>query len=280
MKENETRKATVIEFKGDHPLKFESIKFGNITIKCPNSHCTVHEQTGSVTAYCGESINAATGEILTEREIEQVRWSNLTEIKAWNGDKEVNFPEVVSIVFEYEHGGRLTVQNWNLRNFQYITDVPTVSKITVAQYEAIANYVRQKDKEQNFKNAIENQIAEPEYSNLVSFLESNLSTFAETFDEVTDYTGEDEWNKFQEIIRKNGGSAKYLFVSNKGTDDEIEQEVVMMKPDAEHLMEDVREANNGCERPEEGICTVIDITGDTVDLAFVDEITIIEDNAF
>lgn len=279
MSENrkETGKATVIRFKGDHPLSFESLTFGDITIKCPKSFCVVNND-GTVTAYCGDCIDAATGKMLDEKEMSVLRCSELTEIKAFDRNGEVNFLEIVYILFEYEQGGCRTLTDWNLRNFQLVTDVPNVPKLTVAQYDEIANYVRQKDKEENFANAIENDLSGDEtYVNIAAFLKKNVSTFADDFDRVTDYTGEDEWNEFANIVNENGGAASYSFVSNKGTDDEIEQEVVLMKSEAEHFMEDIREADNGCERPKEGECTVTDLSGDKVDLAYVDEISYIDD---
>ena len=163
MRENgkETRKATVIRFKGDHPLCFESLTFEDITIKCPKSSCVVNND-GTITAYCGDCINAATGEMLDEKEMNFLRCSELTEIKAFDRNGKVDFLEIVYILFEYEQGGCRTLADWNLRNFQLVTDVPNVPKLTVAQYDEIANYVRQKDKEENFANAIENNLSSDE----------------------------------------------------------------------------------------------------------------------
>lgn len=150
-------------------------------------------------------------------------------------------------------------------------------KLNEADYQLIAKYVRMEDKKDNAINALENDDSLDE--NIFKYLsEEVIEDFAEDFDAVTDYTGEDEWNQINSYINnKCGGTVYPVFVSNKDTEDEIRQVVPLLRTQYEKIYECMREYWNGDPGPEEwgGTWpTYKDEDGNTVSLEFVDEIVL------
>lgn len=76
-----------------------------------------------------------------------------------------------------------------------------------------------------------------------------------------------------DIIENRGGIATYTLISNQGTENECENEVVLMKKQADFWADNIREKNNGSDMLiQEGDIILKDLKGDDVDLFFVDEI--------
>ena len=124
-------------------------------------------------------------------------------------------------------------------------------------------------------NMLKLAISDIPYFN-ISFLEKELQEHPKEMTENFNpeaYTGEEEVDALCNIIEDRGGIATYTLISNQGTENECENEVVLMKKQADVWTDNIREKNNGSDMLiQEGDIILKDIKGDEVDLFFVDEI--------
>ena len=149
--------------------------------------------------------------------------------------------------------------------------------MTMEKYNKIAKFVRQKDRLENLDSAIASQLNELYFANVVKFLEKETAVSPDVitseWSEIEDYSGEDEQEILDNIIKKRGGMAWYNLISNKGTEYECEDRVLLMCRDAETWMENIRERDNGTEMLlNKGDIILKDDYGCDVDLFFVDDI--------
>lgn len=149
--------------------------------------------------------------------------------------------------------------------------------MTMEKYNKIAKFVRRKDRLDTLQNAAACELNEKYYDNVVKFLEKETAVspdvIASDWSEIEAYSGEDEQEVLNSIIKKRGGMAWYNLISNKCTDTECMNTVLLMCQDAERWMENIRERDNGALMLlDEGDIILTDENGDKVDLFFVDEI--------
>ena len=193
-------------------------------------------------------------------------------------EQEMDWIEVESISF-FDDDKTYEVMPYYLQRFKrhgIQTDCVNLN-LTEEQYQSIARYVRQNDRIENLFEAMENHILQIDgYENVFQFLEKELQDHPK---EMTDefnpvvHTGEAEIDALSDIIENRGGIATYTLISNQGTENECENEVVLMKKQADFWADNIREKNNGSDMLiQEGNIILKDIKGDDVDLFFVDEI--------
>ena len=186
--------------------------------------------------------------------------------------------EVESISY-FDDDKTYEVMPYCLRRFQrhdIKTDCVNLN-LTEEQYQSIARYVRQNDKIENLFDALESHLLQRNgYENVFQFLEKELQEHPKEMTENFNpeaYTGEEEVDALCNIIEDRGGIATYTLISNQGTENECENEVVLMKKQADVWTDNIREKNNGSDMLiQEGDIILKDIKGDEVDLFFVDEI--------
>lgn len=204
----------------------------------------------------------------------------LTALQVYDleSEQEMDWIEVESISF-FDDGKTYEVMPNYLQRFQrhdIQTDCVNLN-LTEEQYQSLARYVRQNDRIENLFDAMENHILQINgYENVFQFLEKELQDHPK---EMTDefnpvaHTGEAEIDALSDIIENRGGIATYTLISNQGTENECENEVVLMKKQADVWTDNIREKNNGSDMLiQEGDIILKDIKGDEVDLFFVDGI--------
>lgn len=166
-----------------------------------------------------------------------------------------------------------------MERFQKITvDMDGFQKtMSMEMYNKIAKFVRQKDRLENLKNAMDCQMSEIYYQNITDCLDREVKAspdmITSEWSEIEDYSGEDELQTLDKIITNRGGMAWYELISNKGTECECHNVALLMCSKAETWQENIRERDNGAEMLlSEGDIVLKDENGDSVDLFFVDEI--------
>lgn len=204
----------------------------------------------------------------------------LTALQVYDleSEQEMDWIEVESISF-FDDGKTYEVMPNYLQRFQrhdIQTDCVNLN-LTEEQYQSLAKYVRQNDRIENLFDAMENHILQINgYENVFQFLEKELqdhpNEMTDEFNPVA-HTGEAEIDALSDIIENRGGIATYTLISNQGTENECENEVVLMKKQADFWADNIREKNNGSDMLiQEGDIILKDLKGDDVDLFFVDEI--------
>lgn len=219
--------------------------------------------------------------------INELKDMELTALQVYDleSGQEMDWIEVESINF-FDDDKTYEVMPYYLQRFKrhdIQTDCVNLN-LTEEQYQSIARYVRQNDRIENLFDAMENHILQfNEYENVFQFLEKELQDHPK---EMTDefnpvaHTGEAEIDALSDIIENRGGIATYTLISNQGTENECENEVVLMKKQADFWADNIREKNNGSDMLiQEGNIILKDIKGDDVDLFFVDEICFKTDEA-
>lgn len=212
--------------------------------------------------------------------INELMGLELTALQVYDleSGQEMDWIEVESISY-FDDDKTYEVMPYCLRRFQrhdIKTDCVNLN-LTEEQYQSIARYVRQNDKIENLFDALESHLLQRNgYENVFQFLEKELKEHPKEMTENFNpeaYTGEEEVDALCNIIEDRGGIATYTLISNQGTENECENEVVLMKKQADVWTDNIREKNNGSDMLiQEGDIILKDIKGDEVDLFFVDEI--------
>lgn len=212
--------------------------------------------------------------------INELMGLELTALQVYDleSGQEMDWIEVESISY-FDDDKTYEVMPYCLRRFQrhdIQTDCVNLN-LTEEQYQSIARYVRQNDKIENLFDALESHLLQRNgYENVFQFLEKELQEHPKEMTENFNpeaYTGEEEVDALCNIIEDRGGIATYTLISNQGTENECENEVVLMKKQADVWTDNIREKNNGSDMLiQEGDIILKDIKGDEVDLFFVDEI--------
>lgn len=212
--------------------------------------------------------------------INELMGLELTALQVYDleSGQEMDWIEVESISY-FDDDKTYEVMPYCLRRFQrhdIKTDCVNLN-LTEEQYQSIARYVRQNDKIENLFDALESHLLQRNgYENVFQFLEKELQEHPKEMTENFNpeaYTGEEEVDALCNIIEDRGGIATYTLISNQGTENECENEVVLMKKQADVWTDNIREKNNGSDMLiQEGDIILKDIKGDEVDLFFVDEI--------
>lgn len=219
--------------------------------------------------------------------INELMGLELTALQVYDleSGQEMDWIEVESISY-FDDDKTYEVMPYCLRRFQrhdIKTDCVNLN-LTEEQYQSIARYVRQNDKIENLFDALESHLLQRNgYENVFQFLEKELQEHPKEMTENFNpeaYTGEEEVDALCNIIEDRGGIATYTLISNQGTENECENEVVLMKKQADVWTDNIREKNNGSDMLiQEGDIILKDIKGDEVDLFFVDEICFKTDEA-
>ena len=212
--------------------------------------------------------------------INELMGLELTALQVYDleSGQEMDWIEVESISY-FDDDKTYEVMPYCLRRFQrhdIKTDCVNLN-LTEEQYQSIARYVRQNDKIENLFDALESHLLQRNgYENVFQFLEKELQEHPKEMTENFNpeaYTGEEEVDALCNIIEDRGGIATYTLISNQGTENECENEVVLMKKQADVWTDNIREKNNGSDMLiQEGDIILKDIKGEEVDLFFVDEI--------
>ncbi len=212
--------------------------------------------------------------------INELKGMELTALQVYDleSGQEMDWIEVESINF-FDDDKTYEVMPYYLQRFKrhdIQTDCVNLN-LTEEQYQSIARYVRQNDKIENLFDALESHLLQRNgYENVFQFLEKELQEHPKEMTENFNpeaYTGEEEVDALCNIIEDRGGIATYTLISNQGTENECENEVVLMKKQADVWTDNIREKNNGSDMLiQEGDIILKDIKGDEVDLFFVDEI--------
>ncbi len=196
-------------------------------------------------------------------------YATLEKVELFMSDKALSDFQIKSLsIIPDDSETENSIYEFGLENFQYITVPALKTPITKKQYRYIADFVRNNDSRKNFEQAVESHLSDSIYGNLCVFLldKSLIDCHADMFsNSVNEYTGADELKAFDDIIKENGGAAWYEFVSNKGTEEEVIQRAIIMNSDAEHYQKAAGEYGDDT-------VVIIDEDGDTIDLAYVNEI--------
>lgn len=215
--------------------------------------------------------------------LHEIMYQKLTALQVYDPekDKESDWEEIKSITF-LDGGDRYIVPDNLLSRFQMheINEKNLHMSLTVEDYEKLASHVRKMDKLDNIRNCMELHLTEIGYDNIFDFLEKKLQNnpdeMADMYSDPSE--GYDEVDMLNHIITHYGGMARYRMLSNQGTENETENTVLLMRSEADHLIDNIRERDNGADMLlEEGGLIFIDEDGNTVDMYFVNEIDFIED---
>lgn len=137
-------------------------------------------------------------------------------------------------------------------------------ELTAEQYEAVAELVRKEDRLQHATSVLQNNLSctDSRLKNLEEFIissEAKLDSFAEAlYDKLESDQGEKEYFAVAELIEQ-CGFAVYRIISNKGTDDEQDDEAILPNELAEMLTA-------------QDDLTIWSTDGDYLDSAYIDEI--------
>lgn len=215
--------------------------------------------------------------------LREIVYKKLTALQVYDPekDKESDWAEIETITFN-DGGDKYIVPDMYLHRFQMheINEKNLHMSLTVEDYEKLADHIRKTDKLANIRNCMELHLTEIGYDNIFDYLEKKLQNnpdeMAEMYTDPSD--GYDEEVMLNHIINHYGGMARYKFISNQGTEDEAENIVLLMKEEANHLIDNIRERDNGADMQlEEGDLILTDEEGGDVDMIYVDEILYIED---
>ncbi len=148
------------------------------------------------------------------------------------------------------------------------------------EYELIAKHVRDADMLECMKNGIIYGFSEAAYQNvsasLLQLADENPTGMISLYKVCAN--GDEEYSLLQEIVDANGGMGYYRLISNMDSENETENELILLVKDAKHLEDDIRELNNGADVPfTEGELFYMDTSGELVDLFFVDDIQFIRE---
>ncbi len=264
-------------------LKFQLVTGEIVSICCHN----ISSQKGLYIAY--DAVFEKAGYVYSENEsIRLIRMiSKVIEARVFASDV-VTTPKwedanLESITFSTgdELKKRYSLPSYVMKKFQKITVAVDgfEETMSVEKYNKIAEFVRQKDYLENLENALGNQLNESYYANILLYMHKEMvlfpATVAEEWSAVEDYSGEDELRTLESIVDSRGGMAWYTLISNKGTNNECDNLVLLMCSNAETWMGliNIRERDNGADMPlKEGDVILTDDNGEMVDLFFVDEI--------
>ena len=211
---------------------------------------------------------------------DEVRFKKLTGLSVFDvkSNEEMDWIEIESVIF-FDENEKYEVPAYLLQKFQRhdIHHKNVNLNLTEEQYQALAEYVRISDKVENVSNAFKSFFSDnSSYENVHNFLLADLKDrpkiMAEDFN-VGEYTGEDEIRAINKIINERGGMAVYTLISNKGTEDECENDVLLMTGQANLWSENIRERDNGVDMQlQAGDIELFDVEEQKVDLFYVDEI--------
>lgn len=208
----------------------------------------------------------------------EIMHKQLTAIQTYDPEKdsESDWAEIESIEF-LDGGDRYIVPDNLLSRFQMheINEKNLHMSLTVEDYEKLADHVRKMDKLDNIRNCMELHLTEIGYDNIFDFLEKKLQNkpdeMAGMYSDPSD--GYDEVDMLNHIITHYGGMGRYRLISNQGTENETENTVLLMKEEADNLIDNIRVRDNGADA---GI-TLTDEDSGEVDIIYVDEVVFIED---
>ena len=213
----------------------------------------------------------------------EIMHKQLTAIQTYDPeeDKESDWAEIESIEFLDGEDSYIVPDNL-LSRFQMheINEKNLHMSLTVEDYEKLADHVRKSDKLDNIRNCMELHLTEIGYDNIFNFLNKKLQSspdeMAGMYSDPS--SGYDEVDMLNHIITHYGGMGRDRLISNQGTEDEAENTVLLMKEEADRLIDNIRERDNGADMQlEEGNLIFSDEEGNTVDMYFVNEIDFIED---
>ena len=215
--------------------------------------------------------------------LHEIMYQKLTALQVYDPekDKESDWEEIESITF-LDDGDRYIVPNNLLSRFQmHVINEPGLHmSLTVEDYEKLADHVRKMDKLDNIRNCMELHLTEIGYDNIFDFLEKKLQNkpdeMAGMYSDPSD--GYDEVDMLNHIITHYGGMGRYRLISNQGTENETENTVLLMKEEADRLIGNIRERDNGADMLlDEAGKTLTDEDSGEVDIIYVDEVVFIED---
>lgn len=208
----------------------------------------------------------------------EIMHKQLTAIQTYDPEKdsESDWAEIESIEF-LDGGDRYIVPDNLLSRFQMheINEKNLHMSLTVEDYEKLADHVRKTDKLDSIRNCMELHLTEIGYDNIYDFLDKKLQSspdeMAGMYSDPS--SGYDEVDMLNHIITHYGGMGRYRLISNQGTENETENTVLLMKEEADNLIDNIRVRDNGADA---GI-TLTDEDSGEVDIIYVDEVVFIED---
>lgn len=216
--------------------------------------------------------------------IDHLEHMELVEMLLMAGQKKIYWAEIKAIYIKEDNRHPFELMSSRFARYQYreISEPGFFFKLLESDYQKIAAYVRQQDKRQNAVNALScmNNLNQ----NIVEYLKGyDIKEFSEHFDELTDYTGEEEQCNVEDYINNRCGGIVYpIFISDKDTEDELRQVVPLLRVQYEKILSDMQEYWNGCPGPEAwgGTWMVLsDEDDDNVFLKAVDEIILPEEES-
>lgn len=217
------------------------------------------------------------------REIEGME---LTALQVYDRETqtELDWVEIESIYFSDDEE-RYEVPEWLLKRFRR-HDIHLAGldlELTEKQYGELEKYIRQKDKEGCLMGALDNDLDDVKYENVYQYLKREMENDPQNMTDdfnPDEYSGEEEIKAINDVIENRGGMAVYRMISNKGTIDECEMEVLLMKKQAEIWMDNIRERDNGTGMQlQEKSIILTGTEGENIDLFYVDEI-ILKNNEY
>lgn len=146
--------------------------------------------------------------------------------------------------------------------------------MTEEKYRKLADTIMQQEILEDYNDAVRNNLYEEHYSNVREYLlalaKTSASKVAEEFSTLHDYTGEEERDKLNSIIIGRGGIYHCTFISNKGTENEVENKVLLMNEQIELYKEMIKKSKRGTLYL--GNETLYDVDGDLINMEYVDQI--------
>lgn len=196
-------------------------------------------------------------------------------------DRESDWAEIESITF-IDGKDKYFVPSNLLSRFQMheINERNLHMLLTVEDYEKLASHVRKMDKLDNIRNFMELHLKGEEYNNIFEFLDKKRQNDSDRMADMYSNPSDSFYEEMMlnHIINHYGGMGRYRLISNKGTEVETENTVLLMKSEAEHLIDNIRERNNGADMLlEEAELTLTDEDSGEVAIIYVDEIEFVEE---
>ncbi len=265
-----------IGVKAERTIEIKKIKLEDGVEICLSNLISVLDYSNSTNySYTITSVNGRNPE---KEDIKDWKWQELTGVEITCEGREGSFDasEIDGLDITYIQIDGYYMIPQHLYRYQHTTlpikGVNTV--LTKYEYEEIAEVIRGNDQKGYAHNALENYDGISE--NTKQLLKADPG-FPEAFDKniFECITAQNEAAAIDMYLDENenfGTEISADFISNKGTENEIVQEVRLPEKVIDHLIDDIREKNTGTDIDKINLPVIYDEWGDEIELQYVDEI--------
>ena len=238
-----------IGVKSEKSIEIKKIKLEDGVEICLSNLISVFDYSNNTNySYTITSVNGRNPE---KEDIKDWEWQELTGVEITCEGRESSFDasEIDGLDITYIQIDGYYMIPQHLYRYQHITlpikGVNTV--LTKYEYEEIAEVIRGNDQKGYAHNALENydDISENTKQLLKADPEFPEAFYKNIFECITAQNEAEAIDMYLDENENFGAEISADFISNKGTEDEIVQEVRLPEKVIDHLIDNIREKNNG-----------------------------------